>query len=530
MIVAELFAKLGLKVDGKSFGAGEKMIGAAKAALGGLAAYASVNFLGGVVKDVADTGDMLDELAQKTGAPVEALQELGYAAGFSGVGIEELGGAMGTLARTMDRAKRGSKEQRAALKAAGVAYKDHAGKLRPVDDVFSDLADTFASMPDGPEKAALAVRLFRGQGRALIPVLNEGREGLGKLRQEFRESGAEISGDTAAALAKFNDDQDRLKNTMKGLKVQIVTAVLPALQGLLTKLMAWVKANRALIIDKVTNALRTLGTALKVAYQTLAPIVAGMYRFIEAVLSAADNVGILKYVLVAAAVAIGLSWAGALLPFILLAAAVGAIILIVDDLQGAFQGKKSLIKDTFEDQFNWLVEKLDWYEARMVDLGLLKGKSLVSGKMIQEHSIRTGKGIAQVNSAADFVNGLTPARAPRTPADWAGSMFGKMSGPSKLQERADANARMQQRLALAGTQFGSMFGIGDGSNPSATNATPAQLSNLGARPSDKPTVTIGGITVVAQGADAKEIAKHVREEIDAQLRILDVSTGGKAIP
>lgn len=110
MIIADLFARLGLRVDGKAFSAGEKMIGGLKKGLAALAAYSTVRLGMGIVEDVANTADALDELSQKIGVPVETIQELGYAAGFSGVSTEALGSSLGRLAKTMDMAKRGGKE------------------------------------------------------------------------------------------------------------------------------------------------------------------------------------------------------------------------------------------------------------------------------------------------------------------------------------------------------------------------------------------------------------------------------------
>lgn len=535
MTVAELFAKLGLKVDGKSFSAGEKMIGGIKKGLAALAAYSTVKIGFGFVKEIADAADHLDELAQKTGVPVETLQELGYAAGFSGVSIEQLGGALGTLARTMDRAQRGSKEQASAFKAAGVSYKDAAGNLRPVDDVLGDLADRFAAMPDGPKKSALAVRVFRGAGRDLIPVLNEGREGLAKLREEFRKSGAMIDGPTAESFAGFNDDMDRLHHQVYGLKVQIVSALLPGLKLLVKGALEWVKANRQLIVDKITASLKVLASVLRTVYEALAPVVATMYQFVEAAVKALDKLGILKYALMAAAAAIAVSWLGAALPFVLIGAAIGAVALLVEDLYVAIKGGDSILAAAFDEGLAALRSKFggffDWYEKNAVALGLIEGRDVVNEDLETDYNRRTGKGLARVNSISDFNDSLRTERQanPKSLADLLSSRGA--NEPSVLDNKANGRAQYRNSRAAAldtGTQVAlSQFGLG-----AAIPAVLPQRAAGGAAIPIKagPTVTIGGITIEAGGADAKEIARRIRDEIDAQIRTLEGSSGAKATP
>jgi len=518
MTVAELFAKLGLKVDGKSFSAGEKMIGGIKTALTGLAAYASTKFLGGLVSEVANAADALDEMAQKTGVPIEELQEMGYAASFSGVSLEEMGSTLGKLARNMDAAKRGSKQQASAFRAAGVAIKDSAGRLRPVQDVFDDFADKIASMPDGTQKTALAMRVLGRSGAGMIPVLNEGREGLAKLRQEFKDSGAEISGESAQAFAKFNDDQDRLKNTITGVKRQLVTALLPAMQGVLTKVLEWVKANRQLLVAKLTSALRTLGSVLSTLYRVFAPIVTTIYRFAEGAVIALDKMGALKAVLVGAAAAIAYSWMAALSPFALLAVAIAGVALLVEDLYQAFNGGDSVIGEAWTQGITFLRAKFDKFfgeiEKRAVALGLIKGEDLVSQDIAEKDELRTGKGFARVNGADSFRRSFTPSRAPQS---W-GELVNPSSIPSQLQAEADQRASGLRAGSAVALQ---QFGLG----AAVPRVTPAPQA-----PVFRPTVNINGIKIDASAANPQEIAWHIGQELDKQIRTLDFMSGAKATP
>jgi TP901 family phage tail tape measure protein len=120
----------------------------------------------------------------------------------------------------------------AALKALGVAAMDSTGQIRPTEAVLLDLADKFAVMPDGAEKAALAVKLFGKEGLNMIPMLNQGREGLTGMMEEAKRLGLVMSEDAAQASEAFNDNLKRLHAVSEGLQRQIGAAVIPVLADL----------------------------------------------------------------------------------------------------------------------------------------------------------------------------------------------------------------------------------------------------------------------------------------------------------
>ena len=77
----------------QSFAAGAAKIGAV--GLGGAAAVLAP--LTAAVKQFADTGSQLDDMSQRTGASVEALSGLGYAAKMSGAELEDVEKGLRTM-------------------------------------------------------------------------------------------------------------------------------------------------------------------------------------------------------------------------------------------------------------------------------------------------------------------------------------------------------------------------------------------------------------------------------------------------
>jgi lambda family phage tail tape measure protein len=199
----------------------------------GLIAGASIAALGvgiaALVMPVARVGDEFFKLSQKTGVSVEALTALDYAAKLSDVTTEGLTKALQKLSVAMFDTQVNGEEGSAALKALGVSATDAHGQIRPTEAVLLDLAEKFARMPDGADKAALAVKLFGKEGLAVIPFLNQGREGIAALMEEAQRLGLVMSEDVARASEVFNDNLTRLSAIFEGVQRQIGAAVIPIL-------------------------------------------------------------------------------------------------------------------------------------------------------------------------------------------------------------------------------------------------------------------------------------------------------------
>ncbi len=214
------------------------MLGSVLGRLGpaGLIVGASVAALGygmhQLVVPVAEVGEELNKLSQKTAVSVEALSALLYASELSDVSAESLTKALKFLSTAMFDAKVKGGEGSAALKAFGVSALDAQGQIRPTELVLLDLAEKFAAMPDSAEKAALAVKLFGKNGLDMIPMLNQGRDGLTEMMEEAKRLGLVMSADAARAAEEFNDNMKRLHAVNEGVQRQIGSALLPILADL----------------------------------------------------------------------------------------------------------------------------------------------------------------------------------------------------------------------------------------------------------------------------------------------------------
>jgi lambda family phage tail tape measure protein len=112
------------------------------------------------------------------------------------------------------------------FKALGVNVKDANGQVVPADKALKQIADRFADMPDGAQKAAAAVALFGKSGANLIPLLNEGAASMEKFTYKVGE-------DFAARSDLFNDTITEFGIKTQGFGLELTDALLPALQSIL---------------------------------------------------------------------------------------------------------------------------------------------------------------------------------------------------------------------------------------------------------------------------------------------------------
>lgn len=485
MQVAELFAKLGLNVDKKSWSVGNDVIAGLGKALAVFVGYKVVAGIGNMVTEVIELGGHLNDLAQSTGQNVETLQELGYVAKLNSSSTEELGATLGKLSRNMYAAAHGSKEQAKAFGELGIKVTESNGTLRASEDVLLDLADRFSTMPDGPQKTAEAMSVLGKSGAALIPTLNNGRAGIEKLRQEFKDLGGEIKSGDISELDDLGDNLDRMKTAWQGIKNQVVVALVPVLKEMITGLLEWVKANRELIADKLKSFIEALAFALRVLGTTVAFIVDHWQLFVAALVGIGLVTGLVRLIKLfewlqlastAAAAKTLWAWTLAAAPFVILAAAIGAFVYAI--LKYRTQARAV---------FNWLAGHLVNFLSWITSLpGKAIGALVSLGTMIKD---KIGEALDWVKTKAgelwDYIKSL-PGKA-------AGAFFGSVL-PGDLGGTG-GGASAPSGGPVQG--FRTLNGTGTVQKPRGNNSV---------------SITNGPISVVTQpGADNEAIAKQTRD-------------------
>lgn len=217
----------GLQGQAKNAALGFNSLKGAVAGFGAaIAGSAIVGGLGAVIKKSIDAGDELFNLQAKTGIAASALIGLGNAAKLADVDQATLGKGLTKLSVNLVKAAEGNDGLAQKFKALGVSIKDANGQVVPADKALKQIADRFADMPDGAQKAAAAVALFGKSGADLIPLLNEGAASMEKFTYKVGE-------DFAARSDLFNDTITELGIKTQGFGLELTDALLPALQTIL---------------------------------------------------------------------------------------------------------------------------------------------------------------------------------------------------------------------------------------------------------------------------------------------------------
>jgi uncharacterized phage infection (PIP) family protein YhgE len=200
------------------------------AAAVGVAATAAVAGVVALTLRIAEQSDEIAKHSTRLGISIESYQELSHAIELSGGNITEASSAIRRLSANMLDAQQGVALAVDAFASMGVETTTAAGGLRSVDDVLADLANEFSGMEDGAEKTARAMELFGRSGATLIPLLNQGADGIAAMREEAHELGLVISDETARAAEALNDDLTRLRGIATGLAREIATELIPRMR------------------------------------------------------------------------------------------------------------------------------------------------------------------------------------------------------------------------------------------------------------------------------------------------------------
>ena len=153
-----------------------------------LFAAAAVGGFASVVKGAIDSADSFQKLEVRTGIAAEKLMAYVEAGKLADVSQKQLEVGLKTLARTQVEAADGVKTYADTYAKLGIDVKDVNGDLKPTDQLLGEIADRFADLPDGPEKAAAALDLFGKSGVDMITMLNGGSAALEEFNFGLVES------------------------------------------------------------------------------------------------------------------------------------------------------------------------------------------------------------------------------------------------------------------------------------------------------------------------------------------------------
>lgn len=211
------------------------------------------------VKTYAETGDAVAKMAKRTGFTTETLSELKHAMELSGASFEGIEKASRTLSGAIIDSAAGLETYTRAFDRIGLKAEDLIGLS--IDEQFVKVAEALAATEDDTVRTATAMDLFGRTGTALLPMFDQGIEGLNAMRQEAHELGIVFDEEAAAKAENMKDAVLRMERAIQSIAISIADVLIPALQpliDLMTSIISgvrrWIDANKPLKIAIIAVA------------------------------------------------------------------------------------------------------------------------------------------------------------------------------------------------------------------------------------------------------------------------------------
>ncbi len=214
-------------------------LGASSVAVGTIAAEAfnhiaaaAINTVSAVSRwttEAAASAEKVQLLSMKLGIGEKTIEGWGAALARVGLDQDALAGSMKTLAKHIDGLSAGSEKSVELFGKLNTGM--DATELASVgtEKAIRLIADRFAGMSDGAEKARLAQELLGRAGLQLLPVLNQGSAGLDKAARDAERFGLVLNDTQRNSLLKYDDALDDLGLALEGFKKQVAAAFAPSL-------------------------------------------------------------------------------------------------------------------------------------------------------------------------------------------------------------------------------------------------------------------------------------------------------------
>jgi phage-related protein len=279
--------------------------------------------VGGLIaigKNALDSADALGKMSTRTGVLGSQLDKFRQAADLSDTSLDTVEKGLLRLGQSMTQAENPTSKQAKAFDQLGVSFKNADGTLRPLNDVFLDVATKFKDMPDGVDKSRIAMDLFgRSAGPELIPMLNMGGDAIDGFTSRFSDQFIE---DAQA----FNDRLTRIKESIGTFAMAIAGEGIPAIDKLANEI-EWL-TKKFDEMDDETKALigqlvvlgagaAVLAGAIGLIALAVGKVVAGLKVFVAAI------TGIKLGAVIA-------GWAGAVGPFVTaMTIGIGKVVAVV---------------------------------------------------------------------------------------------------------------------------------------------------------------------------------------------------------
>jgi hypothetical protein len=199
----------------------------ATAALSGVATTLAI-----IAKQTANVADELVRWNKVTGVSIKSLSQFRFMAQSIGIEFEDFADVLKETGVRAKEMQDGVGPLFDNFKHLGVAATTVTGELRATEDIFVDIVTALGKMENATLRGAIADEIFSDAGTKLIPILEQGAEGLAKMRKEADDLGVTMTELEAEQGRKLNENIAKLGATLGGMARVVGNLVIPTLNDL----------------------------------------------------------------------------------------------------------------------------------------------------------------------------------------------------------------------------------------------------------------------------------------------------------
>jgi hypothetical protein len=254
-----------------SFDSGLSVI--ARTISGPLAVALSGAAIAGFAKKTIDLAGKLNDASTATTVAATTLDQYRQAGEQAGVSFETITGGLGKLNKSIADAASGNQEAADAFGQLGISVTNNDGTVRKTSEIFQEFADKVRAAPDDAAIFEQGTKIF-GRGFAnLLPLLEQGDEGMKKFRSRFSEEGIQ-------QLDSFGDNITNVGEGFGFLAATILQSVVPTINSFTNGIVDareaiqdFLNTNNTLeaVLDSIAGGYIRVASAARLLYDVVNP-------------------------------------------------------------------------------------------------------------------------------------------------------------------------------------------------------------------------------------------------------------------
>lgn len=345
-----------------------------KRLVAGVASFAAARRAFSAIINTATQMDALANSAAAVGASAAGMARLAYATDLAGVNASEMDSALKGVRQSAAQAAAGIGAGVEAWRMIGISTRDENGNLKDTTKLIDELGAKFAAMDEG---RAQALGKLLKMTPAVIGALRSGMMEYGREFDAALGSMTPTFDEAVKAAQRLHSAQSRLQHIMSLLWQGIASRFFEPFAKAFDSLRQTIIINQAALVRFGAAVLQPLALLLS-GFAAAVGVVSNALTVLTGIFDALGPVsqtvlqtllwGAAAYALALHKVTLAQIAAAATNPFVLIGAAITAVLLLLDDFAVAMRGGKTYFDWTpaikiFKGLSEWGAKIEEWIKA-----------------------------------------------------------------------------------------------------------------------------------------------------------------------